>query len=81
MPERVFVEGGIPLKGEVVASGAKNATLPLMAASLLLSGELILKNVPELQDVKTMRILLEHLGVRCEVNGTTISFDASSAGM
>ena len=81
MPERVFIEGGIPLRGEVVASGAKNAALPLMAASLLLSGELVLKNVPALQDVKTMRLLLEHLGVRCEVNDTTISFDASSADM
>jgi UDP-N-acetylglucosamine 1-carboxyvinyltransferase len=81
VPERVFIEGGIPLRGEVVASGAKNAALPLMAASLLLSGELVLKNVPALQDVKTMRLLLEHLGVRCEVNDTTISFDASSADM
>ena len=81
MPERVIVEGGIPLRGEVIASGAKNAALPLMAASLLLPGELVLENVPKLQDVKTMRLLLEHLGVRCQVNGTTMSFDASSADM
>jgi UDP-N-acetylglucosamine 1-carboxyvinyltransferase len=42
MPERVFIEGGVPLRGEVTASGAKNAALPLMAASLLLPGELVL---------------------------------------
>lgn len=81
MPERVILEGGIPLRGEVKASGAKNAALPLMAASLLLSGELVLENVPELRDVKTMLRLLEHLGVRCQGEKGTISLDASSADM
>ena len=81
MPERVIIEGGVPLRGEVTASGAKNAALPLMAASLLLSGELTLKNVPGLRDVMTMRRLLEHLGVRCRGENGTISLDASSADM
>ncbi len=81
MPERVFIEGGVPLRGEVTASGAKNAALPLMAASLLLSGELVLENVPGLRDVATMRRLLEHLGVRCQGDNGTISLDASSADM
>jgi UDP-N-acetylglucosamine 1-carboxyvinyltransferase len=81
MPERVIIEGGVPLRGEVTASGAKNAALPLMAASLLLSGELILENVPGLRDVTTMRRLLEHLGVRCRGENGTISLDASSADM
>jgi len=81
MPERVIIEGGVPLRGEVTASGAKNAALPLMAASLLLSGELILKNVPGLRDVKTMQRLLGHLGVRCQGDNGTISLDASSADM
>jgi len=81
MPERVFIEGGVPLRGEVTASGAKNAALPLMAASILLPGELILENVPGLRDVVTMRRLLEHLGVRCQVDNGTWSLDASSADM
>jgi UDP-N-acetylglucosamine 1-carboxyvinyltransferase len=81
MPELVIIEGGVPLRGEVTASGAKNAALPLMAASLLLSGELILENVPGLRDVTTMRRLLEHLGVRCRGENGTISLDASSADM
>ena len=44
-----MVEGGAPLRGEVFVSGAKNAALPLMAASLLVPGELILENVPALR--------------------------------
>ncbi len=66
MPERIIIEGGMPVRGEVQASGAKNAALPLMAASLLAPGELVLENIPDLVDVKTMIALLEHLGVRCE---------------
>jgi UDP-N-acetylglucosamine 1-carboxyvinyltransferase len=81
MPERIIIEGGVPLRGEVTASGAKNAALPLMAASLLLPGELILQNVPGLRDVMTMLRLLEHLGVRCRGDNGTISLDASSADM
>ena len=81
MPERVIIEGGVPLRGEVTASGAKNAALPLMAASLLLPGEMILENVPGLRDVMTMRRLLEHLGVRCRGDNGTMSLDASSADM
>ena len=81
MPDRVFIEGGAPLRGEVTASGAKNAALPLMAASLLVSGELVLENIPRLRDVATMQRLLEHLGVRCEGGNGSISLDASSASM
>ena len=78
MPDRIMIEGGVPLRGEVTASGAKNAALPLMAASLLLEGELVLHNVPALRDVTTMKRLLEHLGVRCQGEGT-VTLDASSA--
>lgn len=81
MPDRIFIEGGVPLRGEVTASGAKNAALPLMAASLLLPGELVLENVPGLRDVVTMRRLLEHLGVRCREEGGALSLDASGADM
>ncbi len=78
MPERMIVEGGATLRGEVPVSGAKNAALPLMAACLLVPGEMILENIPGLRDVHTMIRLLEHLGVTCEGNGT-LSLDSSRA--
>ena len=78
MAEKIIVEGGRPLRGEVVASGAKNAALQLMASALLVPGALELHNVPDLRDVNTMCKLLEHLGARCEGDGTMV-IDASSA--
>ncbi len=78
MAERIIIEGGIPVRGEVQVSGAKNAALPLMAASLLAPGELALENIPDLVDVKTMIGLLEHLGVRCEQEKRLI-LDSSQA--
>lgn len=58
-----LIEGGYPLKGEMTPSGNKNAALPLMAACLLTDQPVILHNVPEINDVKVMRQLLESLGV------------------
>ncbi|GMR11582.1 MAG: UDP-N-acetylglucosamine 1-carboxyvinyltransferase [Anaerolineae bacterium] len=60
------IEGGHPLKGEVVPSGNKNAALPLMTASLMATGEITLRNVPQIGDVATMRQLLESMGVDAE---------------
>ena len=64
--DRIVVRGGRRLEGEVWASGSKNATLALMAASLLTDGETVLRNVPRVRDVLTMMKILEALGVRCE---------------
>lgn len=61
--EKFVIEGGIPLKGEVTPGGNKNAALPLMAACLLTSAPVILHNMPEIQDVNTMRKLFMSLGV------------------
>lgn len=69
MAERILIEGGVPLRGEVFVSGAKNAALPLMAATLLAPGETVITNVPRLRDVQTMRTLLEHLGASCRGDG------------
>ncbi len=66
--DKIVVEGGQKLVGEIQISGAKNAALPLLASGLLTSGPSTFKNVPQLQDVKTMGKLLTHL--RCEVTGT-----------
>ena len=60
------IEGGQPLRGEVVPSGNKNAALPLLTACLLTDQPVVLHNVPDIGDVRTMRRLLESLGVRIE---------------
>ena len=62
MPVSLLIEGGVPLKGEVAVSAAKNAALPALAAALLTSGRLTLTNVPDLGDVRTMLRLLATLG-------------------
>ena len=64
--EYLEIEGGIPLKGTVEISGAKNAALPNMAATLLTEEEVILENVPDLLDVKTMNQLLSYIGYSIE---------------
>lgn len=64
--DKLSIEGGIPLHGEVTISGAKNAVLPILAASILLDAPLIIKNVPHLRDVSTMVNLLRQMGA--EVN-------------
>jgi UDP-N-acetylglucosamine 1-carboxyvinyltransferase len=64
--EKFIIEGGHPLHGEVTPSGNKNAALPLLAACLLTDEPVILRNVPDILDVRTMRALLESLGV--EIN-------------
>ncbi|MDR2405837.1 MAG: UDP-N-acetylglucosamine 1-carboxyvinyltransferase [Deltaproteobacteria bacterium] len=60
--DKLVVEGGYPLAGEVRISGAKNAALPLMATSILSDGPLVLKNLPKLGDLRTMGLLLRHMG-------------------
>ncbi len=61
--DKFVIHGGKKLSGEIEISGAKNASLALMPASLLASGTSILNNTPELNDVFTMMKLLNHLGV------------------
>lgn len=75
--DKLLIEGGRPLYGDIRVSGAKNATLPLMAATLLAPGWHTLHNVPDLRDTRTMLKLLEILGAKWERQGTTvrINFD------
>jgi len=63
---RLRVTGGAVLQGEVAASGAKNAVLPLLAATLMMDGQTTLTNVPNLMDVSIMLKMLNALGVRAE---------------
>jgi UDP-N-acetylglucosamine 1-carboxyvinyltransferase len=69
MPARLRIEGGIPLKGVVAASAAKNAALPALSAALLTAEPLSLTNVPALGDVRTMIRLLETLGASVSRDG------------
>lgn len=65
--DKLLIEGGQPLKGQVAVSGAKNAALPAMGAALLTDQRLILRNVPRVRDIGTLRSLLDELGVDSSV--------------
>lgn len=75
--DKLLIEGGIRLAGEVAISGAKNAALPILCAALLTREPLILTNVPQLQDIRTLIKLLAQMGVKVERNGDTVQLDAS----
>jgi UDP-N-acetylglucosamine 1-carboxyvinyltransferase len=68
--DKLVIEGGIPLRGEVAVSGAKNAALPVLCASLLSAEPLLVQNVPHLRDVTTMLGLLGQMGVGISVDET-----------
>ena len=75
--QRLAIQGGNRLNGEVRISGAKNAALPILCASLLTGDSLQLGNVPDLNDVATMRKLLQQMGVAIEVNGGQVVLSAA----
>ena len=77
--DKLVIQGGYRLEGEVSVSGAKNAALPLIAATLLAPGEHVLYNVPDLRDTRTILALLEDLGVAWRREGTSLYID--SAGL
>jgi UDP-N-acetylglucosamine 1-carboxyvinyltransferase len=64
--DKFIIEGGVSLNGEVTPAGNKNAALPLLAASLLTDEPIILHNIPQIQDTRVMRNLIESLGVEIE---------------
>ena len=67
--DRIRISGGKPLHGKISISGAKNATLPLMIASLLTPDRLTLKNVPNLADVALLARILRNHGVDHSIEG------------
>lgn len=76
--DKLIIEGGRRLEGEVAISGAKNAVLPILAATLLTSGRNEIRGVPRVRDVFTMIRLLRNLGARLEsFEGDTIVIDSS----
>src|SRR5512134_3162244 len=64
--DKFIIEGGVPLNGEVIPAGNKNAALPLLAASLLTDEPITLHNIPQIQDTRVMRQLIESLGAQIE---------------
>jgi len=70
--EKIAIEGGVSLKGEVSIGGAKNAALPIMAATILSSGENIISNTPRLRDIATMGNLLTRLGAEFQAEDNRV---------
>jgi UDP-N-acetylglucosamine 1-carboxyvinyltransferase len=75
--DKILIRGGKPLRGTVQIRGAKNATLPLMAAAILAEKPCTLHNVPCLHDVFSMDKLLSHMGMAIEFTGRYMVLDAS----
>ncbi|ALU91178.1 UDP-N-acetylglucosamine 1-carboxyvinyltransferase protein [Herbaspirillum rubrisubalbicans M1] len=67
--DKLLIRGGQRLSGDLTISGAKNAALPILCAGLLTDGDLVLSNVPHLQDVITITRLMKQMGLRVRENG------------
>lgn len=75
--QKLAIQGGYRLNGEVRISGAKNAALPIMCASLLTADDLCLSNLPDMHDVATMTRLLQQMGVRVDSATQSATFNAA----
>ena len=75
--DKFIIEGGTPLNGKVKVSGAKNAVLPIMAATIIAPGKYRIHNVPELRDTLTMKRLLEMVGAEVHYENSTMQIDTS----
>lgn len=77
--QKFVIDGGVPLSGTVTPAGNKNAALPILAASVLTTEEVVVRNVPRIRDVDAMLAVLEGLGVRVEWRGDNeVALDASA---
>lgn len=77
--DKLVIEGGRSLKGEVKISGSKNATLPILAATLLTDEECVVHNAPKLRDTLTMIKLLRSLGKNASLEGETITVSSKGS--
>jgi UDP-N-acetylglucosamine 1-carboxyvinyltransferase len=77
--DKLIIQGGHSLNGEIDISGAKNAALPELCAALLTDQTVVLRNVPKLQDVSTMLKLIRNMGVTCtHAEDGTVQLNASA---
>ncbi|MEE4354913.1 MAG: UDP-N-acetylglucosamine 1-carboxyvinyltransferase [Desulfococcaceae bacterium] len=74
--DKIIIEGGTPLHGQVNISGAKNAALPILVSSLLTEGQNIYHNVPQLRDIDSIKELLSHLCADIQTEGNTVKIKA-----
>ncbi|MCD7854008.1 MAG: UDP-N-acetylglucosamine 1-carboxyvinyltransferase [Clostridiales bacterium] len=75
------IKGGTPLRGEIYASGAKNAVLPMTAASVLISGKITLTNCPRITDAETSAEIIKALGGCAEFDKNTLTIDCSGLNL
>jgi UDP-N-acetylglucosamine 1-carboxyvinyltransferase len=75
--DKLIINGGRKLKGEVSVSGSKNAALPIFVATILSPGKFEISNVPFLRDINTTIKVLESLGARIEGNGNVVKIDTT----
>ena len=73
--DKLVIEGGRRLKGTVTISGAKNACLPILAATLLSDEKSVIKNIPALRDMSTMLKILKNFGVRAQQEGSAVTVE------
>ncbi|OGR27691.1 MAG: UDP-N-acetylglucosamine 1-carboxyvinyltransferase [Desulfobacterales bacterium RIFOXYA12_FULL_46_15] len=76
--DKIQINGGKKLYGEVTISGAKNAALPLIASAILVNGKTSFSNVPDLMDIKSIKLLLEDLGATCKSSNGYLEVDGSN---
>ena len=69
MQKKYIIKGGYPLKGKIRANGNKNAALPIIAASLLTDEEVIIRNIPNIEDIKIMIDIVKDLGLNVKPEG------------
>ena len=75
---KYIIQGGKPLCGEVQIQGAKNAVLPILAASIIAEGETVIHNCPDIYDVKITLEILRHLGCKAVRQGHTVTIDSTT---
>ncbi len=77
--DKLIITGGVPLNGEIRVSGAKNAALPILAATLLTDEPMTIGNIPHLRDITTTLELLGRMGVQVTVDESmSVDIDAST---
>ena len=67
--DKFVIKGGVPLRGQIATSGAKNSALPALAAALLTDEPVMLRRIPHVRDIRTMQRLLVDIGATAEVDG------------
>jgi UDP-N-acetylglucosamine 1-carboxyvinyltransferase len=75
--DSLLIKGGVPLHGEVTVSGSKNATLPILAATLLTREPCVIHRVPDLTDVRFMAQILASLGAKTDFDGSSVRVEAT----